>query len=102
MVDINLFAKNKKKRIGNPNDDSEDIQWGYRDGICHRKMCHTNLEKRETRNDGGNRTTELRKKLGHRRIGDLQIHGKIGSGHPQIRGNVRELITQGNEETSPN
>ena len=38
MVDIKLFAK-KRKRIGNPNTNCENIQSRYRNGIWHRKCA---------------------------------------------------------------
>ncbi len=43
MADIKLFAKNENK-----NDDSDTnnkiIRLGYRNGICHRKICHGHNE----------------------------------------------------------
>ena len=44
MDDIKLFAK-KWNRIGNFDTRSENIQSGHKDGIWHRKMCHTSNEK---------------------------------------------------------
>ena len=60
MGDIKLFAK-KLKRNGNSNTDNANIYSGYRDRIWHGKMCHVNNEKRETTNDGRNRTSKRRK-----------------------------------------
>ena len=57
MVDIKLFAK-KWKRTGNPNTHSENIQSVDRDGIWHRRICHTGNKKRQTTPDGLNRTTK--------------------------------------------
>ena len=69
------------KRIGNPDTDCENIKSGYRDGVQHRKMCHTNNEKRETIHDGRNRTRKLRKNWNSRRKGNFKILGNIGSRH---------------------
>ena len=49
MDDIKLL---KKKRIGNSNTRSENIQSGHRDEIWHRKMRHANNEKWEMKHDG--------------------------------------------------
>ena len=38
----------------------EYIQSGYRDGICHRKMCHASNEKWETIPDRWNGIIKLR------------------------------------------
>ena len=60
MDDIKLFGKNEKEL--------ETLvlavrmySQGYRDIIWHRKMRHAYNEKRETTNDGWNRTTKPRK-----------------------------------------
>ena len=50
----------KRKRIGNPNIGSENIQSGHWDGIWHRKMRHASNEKRETTHYGQNGTTKSR------------------------------------------
>ena len=41
----------KRKRIGNLNTISENIQSVNRDGIWHRKMCHAINEKWQTTHD---------------------------------------------------
>ena len=47
----------KRKRIGNPNKSSENIQSGHSNGIWQRKMCHAINEKPEKTYDGRNGTT---------------------------------------------
>ena len=61
LDNIKLFARKRKKRIGNLNTGNEDIQSEYRDRIWHRKMRHASNEKREMTHDGANRTTKSRK-----------------------------------------
>ena len=72
--------KNEKK-----NDDSDTnnkiIRLGYRNGICHRKICHGHNEKWNTTNNGRNRRAKLRKNQNAQRKGKLQVLGNIGSGH---------------------
>ena len=61
MNDIKLFAKKqKKKRIVKSKTSSEDIQWRYRDGIWHRKMCHAKNEKPKMTYYWRNRATKIR------------------------------------------
>ena len=47
-----------RKRIGNSNTLSMNIQSGHRDRIWLRKTCHVNNEKRKTTHDGRNGTTK--------------------------------------------
>ena len=42
--DIKLFAKSEKKN-GDSDTNNKNIQPGYRNGICHEKMCLTDYEK---------------------------------------------------------
>ena len=44
----------KRKRIGNPNTDSENIQSGHRERIWHRMLI---MKKRKTTHDGRNGTS---------------------------------------------
>ena len=64
MDDIKLFAKNKK-RIGDTNIGSENIQSRHRDLISHGEMRYNNngnnKKKRETTHDRRNGTTKSRK-----------------------------------------
>ena len=60
-----------KKKIGNSNTRSENIQLGRRDGIWHRKMHHAGNEKLETTHDEQNGTTKSRKNQNTRRKGNL-------------------------------
>ena len=92
--DNKLFAKKKKKKkwkkTGNSNTRRENIQFGHRDGIWHRKMCPTCNEKRPTTPDGRNGTARSRQDQKVRRNGNLQILGHLVSGHHQIRGDERK------------
>ena len=97
QVDTNFINHKKKsnvcqkwKRIGNPNRSSEDIQWRYRVGNWHRKMCHANNEMQKTTNDRRNRTTKWRKNQNAWRNGNLWILGNIGSGRYQTCGDERK------------
>ena len=68
-------------------------------------MCHAYNEKRETTNDGRNRTTKSRKNQNAQRKGNLQILGNIGSEHNLKCGNERKKfpkIHQVNEKTTRN
>ena len=55
----------KRKRIGDPNTDCENMQSGHRDGIPHRKIRLANNETLETTQDGKNRPIKPRRKLEH-------------------------------------
>ena len=66
MDDIKIFIKNEK-RTRDTDTDNENVQPGYRNGICHWKMNHTDNEKLENRNNGKNRTVES-ENLGRRKI----------------------------------
>ena len=102
---INLMYMDDIKRIRNPNTGSEDMQWRYRDGIWHRKICHADNKKRETTINGRNRTTKSRKNQNAQRKENLQILGNIGSTHHQTRVDIRKNqkgISQENKETTRN
>ena len=76
MDDIKLFAKKKKrKRTGNSNTRSQNIQLGYKNGIWHRKMWHDCKEKWQTTYDWRNGTTKSREDLNTRRKRNVQILG---------------------------
>ena len=72
MDDIEFFAK-KRKRIGNPNTGSENINSRYREEILYRKMCHVNNEKREATYDGKNGTTVTWSTTERREIRDFPL-----------------------------
>ena len=80
-----------KKKLETLNTGSEDIQAGYRDGIWHRKMCHANNKKRETKYDRRNSTTKSRINQNVRRK-KLQVFGNIGSGHHQTSRDERKNL----------
>ena len=89
MYDIKLFFQ-KRKRIGNPNTNCENIQSRYRDGIWHRKMRHASNEKWQTTHNGRSQTTQSNGHQNVRRKGNLQILGDIGSWQYQTTGNERK------------
>ena len=59
---------NKRKRIGDSNTNNEKIQQGYRDGIWHRRMCHTQNERRKK-----TEWIELPNQKRIRRLGEKEI-----------------------------
>ena len=89
---IALNVCKKRKRIGNSNTGSENIQSRHRDWIWHRKMSHANNKRWKTTNDEKNRTAKSRKNQNARRKGNLQIFWNIGSGHHQTLKKRKEKI----------
>ena len=90
----------KRKRIGNANIDSEDIERRYRDGIWCRKMCQANYEKQEI--SEGIKLPKARKNQNAQIKGNLQILGNIESGHHQTSGDGKKWkrIPRENKKTS--
>ena len=82
-----------------------NVQSKYREGMWHRKMCHANIEKRKTTNDGKNITTKSRKSQNDRKKEKSQILGNIGSGHHQTSGRWKKKVKRiphENEKTTRN
>ena len=73
---IKLFAKNKK-RTGNSNTHSENIQSRHGNGIWHQTMFHANNKKRQTTADGRNGTAKSRQNLNNWRKINAQILGHL-------------------------
>ena len=78
MDDIKPFYK-KRKIIGNPNANSENIQSRYRNGMWHRKMRRASNEKWQTTHNRRYRTTKSSSHQNARGKGNLQIPVDIGS-----------------------
>ena len=94
----------KWKRTGNPNTDSKNIQWRYRDLIWQRKMYHANNKKRKTTNDGWNWTTTSRRNQRAQRKRNLQILGILEDNaikHVEMKEKIKRIL-QKNEITARN
>ena len=93
----------KRRIIGNPNSDSENIQSKYRIWVWHRKMLHASYKKQQTTHDGRSRTTKSSNNQNTRRKRHLQILGDIESWHHQTGGNQRKnykRVPQKNQKTT--
>ena len=55
----------KKKRNGEPDTRNKNIQPGYWNGICHRKICHAAKENLEKIKQWKRKNYQIRKALGH-------------------------------------
>ena len=79
------------KKNWNPNTDSENIQTGHKDGICHGKMFHAHASirswKRHVR-EGIERPDQEKNQNAQRKI-KLEILTNTRSGHHQTCGDER-------------
>ena len=79
MDDIKLLAKDVKGL----NIFIQTIKREYRNGICRKKMRHAYNERRKITINAMNKTTKSRKNQNAWRKGNLQLVGKVGTGHHQ-------------------
>ena len=77
----------KRKRTGNSNTHSKNIQSEHKDGIWYRKVPCTRNEKQKTTHDG---TIKARKNQNTWGKGKLQILRNTGSWHHQTSGDERK------------
>ena len=88
LDNIKLFYQ-KRKRIGNPNTNCENILLRNRNGIWHRKMCHASNEKWQMTHDRS-QTTKSSSHQNARRKGNIQILGNIGSWWAETKEKIKK------------
>ena len=81
----------KWKKNGDSDTNDKNIQPGYGNGICHRKLCHAHNRKWKKKNNGRNRTAKSGKNLNALSETNLQVLRNIGSGYHQTSGDERKI-----------
>ena len=82
----------KIKRIGDYDTNNKNIQPGYRNGISHRKICHTYKETWGKRNNGTYRTTKRGKYQKSWRKWKLEVLRNIGSWHQKKKKEIKGVL----------